>query len=142
MLGAQPHSNFMTNSGPEDRKYKRDSLFMSIMIAVPNLRSPVKVLIWNLSAGGMKIECDVPLESGASMEAHLRNIGFVTGTIAWREDRFYGVKFNRLINPNDMRAPQGRQISADAEDFRRLPPVRTRTRPTRTFTGGYGSDNH
>lgn len=45
MLGAQPHSNFMTNSGPEDRKYKRDSLFMSIMIAVPNLRSPVKVLI-------------------------------------------------------------------------------------------------
>ena len=65
-----------------------------------------RVKVRNLSAGGMMAEGDVRRAARSPVKINIRNIGWVEGTVAWKQDdRFQGVAFCDEIDPKIVRAP-------------------------------------
>lgn len=115
-------------SAVNTRNLDRDSLFLMGELFVDGQAGPTRVKIRNLSAGGMMAEGDFDIERGARVSVTLRNIGKVSGSVAWVQDNRIGVAFEREIDPKlardavgtgDTHAPRytrpviGRSISDD-----------------------------
>jgi hypothetical protein len=88
---------------PEDglvkREKGRDSLFLTARIAVVGKTSGIDVRVRNLSSGGMMIDCPFELAKGQAVEIQLRNIGDVSGAVAWSTHGKCGVSFDVEIDP-------------------------------------------
>lgn len=94
-------------SAVNTRNLDRDSLFLLGELLVDGQGDPVRVKIRNLSAGGMMAEGDLDVERGARVSVTLRNIGKVSGSVAWVQDNRIGVAFEYEIDPKLARAPVG-----------------------------------
>ena len=92
-------------SNVETRQVDRDSLFLLAQVKVDGVAQANKVKVRNLSAGGMMAEGEVEVGRGAPVEIELRNIGWVKGTVAWRQENRFGIAFIDEIDPKDARAP-------------------------------------
>ena len=92
-------------SNVETRQVDRDSLFLLAQVRVDGVAQPNRVKVRNLSAGGMMAEGEVEVGRGAPVEIELRNIGWVKGTVAWRQDNRFGIAFVDEIDPKEARAP-------------------------------------
>ena len=55
------------------------------------------VHIRDISQGGVKLECEQPLEIGTEIVITPEHFGPVAGTVRWQKDRFCGVSFNQLV---------------------------------------------
>lgn len=89
----------------EGRREGRNSfLFLAEMRSA---ESSCRIKVRNLSATGMKAESDTPPDAGTAVEAELRNIGWVSGTVAWRRGTTFGVRFDEPVDPSLARAPVG-----------------------------------
>ena len=55
------------------------------------------VHIRDISQGGVKIECEQPLEAGSEIVLTPEHFGPVPGTVRWQKDRFCGVAFNQPV---------------------------------------------
>ena len=88
------------------RTSERRNFFLLTSISTAE-HGTLSAKVRNLSAGGMMIEfADEPdLEKGHRLTADLRNIGRVKGEIAWSAGRRFGVKFDRVIDPEAARKP-------------------------------------
>jgi PilZ domain len=103
-------------------KRARDSLFLLAELELEGSQATCKVKVRNLSPGGMMVESDLAVAQGQRIIATLRNIGPVSGQIAWaRKDRF-GVAFDREIDPKLARHQVGN--SAAAPRYLRTPTAR------------------
>lgn len=83
----------------------RDSLFLLAQLRVDGRDEISRVKVRNLSAGGMMAEGDVKVIRGALVEVELRNLGWVEGTVAWKQDNRFGIAFVDEIDPKRARAP-------------------------------------
>ncbi|RIV90867.1 PilZ domain-containing protein [Aurantiacibacter xanthus] len=110
----------------ETRQVDRDSLFLLAQMRVDGVDQPNRVKVRNLSTGGMMAEGQVEVGRGAPVEVELRNIGWVKGTVAWRQDNRFGIAFIDEIDPKQVREPVSTSAQTAAtqaqrgEQFRKI----------------------
>ena len=92
-------------SNVETRQVDRDSLLLLAQLRVDGSEPEYRVKVRNLSAGGMMAEGAVPAARGSLVSIALRNIGWVDGTVAWKQDDRLGIAFVEEIDPKLARAP-------------------------------------
>jgi prepilin-type processing-associated H-X9-DG protein len=91
-------------SNVETRHVNRDSLFLLAQLRVAGQDDLYRVKVRNLSAGGMMAEGAVPVQRGQQVAVELRNIGWVDGSVAWKQDDRFGIAFLDEIDPAHARA--------------------------------------
>jgi hypothetical protein len=92
-------------SNVDTRQVNRDSLFLLAQVRVDGHDSVSRVKVRNLSAGGMMAEGDSKVIRGSLVAVELRNIGWVEGSVAWKQDNRFGIAFVDEIDPAVVRAP-------------------------------------
>jgi PilZ domain-containing protein len=97
----------------ETRQVERDSLLLIAQLRIDGGEAEYRVKVRNLSAGGMMGEGNAPVARGALVSIGLRNVGWVEGTVAWKQDDRFGIAFVEEIDPKEARAP----IMAGAPDL-------------------------
>jgi len=89
----------------DTRQVNRDSLFLLAQLRVDGHDNAYRVKVRNLSAGGMMAEGAVQVARGQLVQVELRNIGWVQGSVAWKQDDRFGIAFMDEIDPTRARAP-------------------------------------
>lgn len=104
-------------TGVETRSVSRDSLFLLANVRVEQDGEQHRVKVRNLSDGGMMGEGSLRIKRGNRVEVELRNIGVVTGSVAWVQDQRFGIAFDEEINSHEARKPfHGSQGQASGSD--------------------------
>ncbi len=96
-----------SSEGVAKRDADRDSLFLKAVLRFPASKEEGEVRIRNLSAGGLMAEAPVQVARGEKVELNLRNIGWITGTVAWVAEGRIGIAFDQPIDPKVARKPVG-----------------------------------
>ena len=94
-------------SGQPKRELDRDSLFLKASLRFVDGDDCGEVRIRNLSAGGLMAEAPVIAKRSDRVEMELRNIGRVTGYVAWVAQGRFGIAFDHPIDPKLARKPVG-----------------------------------
>lgn len=89
------------------RELDRDSMFLKAALRFIDGDDCGEVRIRNLSAGGLMAEAPVIAKRGDRVQLELRNIGRVTGYVAWVAQGRFGVAFDHAIDPKLARKPVG-----------------------------------
>jgi hypothetical protein len=89
----------------ETRQVDRDSLLLIAQVRVDGGEAEYRVKVRNLSPGGMMAEGSAPVARGSLVSVGLRNIGWVEGSVAWKQDDRFGIAFVDEIDPKVARAP-------------------------------------
>lgn len=92
-------------TGVETRSEARDSLFLLADIRIEQGVDEHRVRVRNLSDGGMMAEGNLKVRRGHRVEVELRNIGAVSGTVAWVQDNRFGIAFDEEIDSQKARRP-------------------------------------
>lgn len=85
------------------RESERHSLFMQGELQFAYMEAPEPVRIRNLSSGGMLAETPLPARQGESLIVTLPNIGPVRGRVAWAKEGRFGVVFDDMVDPRQVR---------------------------------------
>ena len=93
----------MTNL--DTRQVNRDSLFLLAHVRVDGQDQVTRVMVRNLSAGGMMAEGPTKVVRGSRVAVELRNIGWVDGSVAWKQGDRFGIAFVDEIDPALARGP-------------------------------------
>lgn len=88
----------------DTRQVDRDSLFLLAQLRVEGHDRTYRVKVRNLSSGGMMAEGEVKVARGTLLEVELRNLGWIEGTVAWKQDNRFGIAFVDEIDPKRARA--------------------------------------
>jgi PilZ domain len=121
-------------SNVETRHVNRDSLFLLAQLRLVGHDNPYRVKVRNLSAGGMMAEGAVHVQRGQQVSVELRNIGWVDGVVAWKQDERFGIAFLDEIDPARARAaftapaPAGISHAHKAQPGMAPPPNESRLR--------------
>jgi PilZ domain len=99
----------ITNEDPASvkRGAGRDSMFLKAVLRFPKSGFESEVRIRNLSAGGLMAEASARITRGEVAEIHLRNIGWISGHVAWVAEGRMGIAFEFPIDPKVVRSPVG-----------------------------------
>ena len=97
--------------GHPKRELNRDSLFLKAELCFVDGDDCGVVRVRNLSAGGLMAEAPAPAKRGDKVQLELRNIGRVTGHVAWVARGRFGVAFDHPIDPKLARKPVGQTKS-------------------------------
>ena len=100
-----PYESEAEGQLPRDKD--RDSLFLQADVRIPGKCNAPRVRIRNLSAGGLMAEAPVDVERGDVVHVDLRNVGDVSGKVAWTAEGRFGVAFDHPIDPKQVRKPVG-----------------------------------
>ena len=110
----------MTNV--DTRQVQRDSMFLLARLRVEEEGTEHQVRVRNLSAGGMMAEGQVDVVRGTAISVELRNLGWVRGTVAWRQDGRFGIAFAQEIDPTVVRVPvAGKADELESPRYTRTP---------------------
>lgn len=86
-----------------------------------------RVLVHDISQGGLLLECDVPLGTGEKLQIDLPEAGTVEARVAWTSGRFVGCRFARELpgaaisaallrsSPVSVSPPAGTELDAASE---------------------------
>jgi hypothetical protein len=102
-------------SNIDTRQVNRDSLFLLAQLRVDGQPGVSRVKVRNLSAGGMMAEGDAKVVRGTLVAVELRNLGWVDGSVAWRQDNRFGIAFVDEIDPAVVRGPGGPDEQSEFE---------------------------
>lgn len=92
-------------SGVDTRTVARNSLFLLANLRIEQGSEVHRVRVRNLSDGGMMAEGDVFVQRGHRLEVELRNIGKIGGSVAWVQDKRFGIAFDREVDSQRARQP-------------------------------------
>ena len=107
----------------DTRQVNRESLLLLANLKVDGHDPTYRVRVRNLSAGGMMAESDAMVTRGARVSVELRNIGWVEGTVAWKQDNRFGIAFVDGVEPMLAREPIA--VAAErSEEMRRFSPIK------------------
>jgi len=106
------------------RELDRDSLFLKAELRFVDGENCGEVRIRNLSAGGLMAEAPINAKRGDKVQLELRNIGSVTGYVAWVAQGRFGVAFDHPIDPKLARKPVG-QSKLEMPRYLKTPTTRT-----------------
>ena len=94
-------------TGVETRSVSRDSLFLLANVRVEQQSEQHRVRVRNLSDGGMMGEGQIRVKRGNRVEVELRNIGNISGSVAWVQDKRFGIAFDEEVDSQLARKPAG-----------------------------------
>jgi len=94
---------------PDQRQVLRNSLFVLARVAIEGRQDEVQVRVRNLSNGGLMAEGAVKVVNGTPVKVEIRNIGWVSGTVAWVQDNRFGIGFDEEIDARLARISDGTQ---------------------------------
>lgn len=103
----------------DTRQVNRDSLFLLAQLRVVGRDDAHRVKVRNLSAGGMMAEGDVSVSRGSLVTVELRNLGWVEGSVAWKQENRFGIAFAEEIDPRQVRAPAAAEADFEAPRYTR-----------------------
>lgn len=83
----------------KNRQIARDSLFLMADLRIDGLDGEYRIKVRNLSAGGMMGEGGIQVMRGTLVAVSIRNIGWISGTVAWVQENRFGVAFTEEIDP-------------------------------------------
>ncbi len=106
------HSKASALDGPAERARDRDSLMLRAETRLVAKNETIEARVRNLSAGGMMAEANIRVERGDPVEVNLRNVGWVTGKVAWVTENRFGVAFDHPVDPKLVRKPVGQNNEA------------------------------
>lgn len=86
------------------RDADRDSLFLTANLRFQTGGDEGRVRVRNLSEGGLMAEAAIQATRGTRLEIELKNIGWITGKIAWVAEKKVGIAFDHPIDPKTVRA--------------------------------------
>lgn len=89
------------------RDADRDSLFLTANLRFFDGGEEGQVRVRNLSGGGLMAEAAVQATRGTRLEIELRNIGWISGKVAWVAEKKLGISFDHPIDPKIVRMPVG-----------------------------------
>jgi len=121
-------------SNVDTRQVNRDSLFLLAQVRVDGQDVAYRVKVRNLSAGGMMAEGAAKVMRGSLVMVELRNIGWVEGSVAWKQGDRFGIAFVDEIDPVVVRGPGGAQASYEAPRYTRAAstvPLRQQADPSK-----------
>ena len=98
-------------SNVDTRQVNRDSLFLLAQLRVDGQDAVHRVKVRNLSAGGMMAEGEARVMRGSLVMVELRNVGWVEGSVAWKQDNRFGIAFVNEIDPVVVRGACGAQVA-------------------------------
>ena len=78
-------------------------MFLLAQLRVEGSADEHRVKLRNLSARGMMAEGPVRVSRGELVTIELRGIGWVEGTVAWKQDTRFGIAFVEEIDPAKVR---------------------------------------
>jgi PilZ domain len=84
------------------RGQNRDSLFAKAVLRFPVTGDEREVRVRNISSGGLMAEAPLRTPRGDPIEVNLRNIGWVSGKVAWVAESRFGIAFDYPIDPKMM----------------------------------------
>lgn len=87
----------------DTRQLGRESLLLLANLRVDGKDATYRVRVRNLSAGGMMAESDAPVARGSRVDVELRGVGWVGGSVAWRQGNRFGIAFVDPIDPGGIR---------------------------------------
>ncbi|WP_417622926.1 PilZ domain-containing protein [Parasphingorhabdus sp.] len=115
------------------RELSRDSLFLKAELRFIDGDDCGEVRVRNLSAGGLMAEAPILAKRGDKVQLELRNIGLVSGHVAWVAKGRFGVAFDHPIDPKLARKPVGQNKTELPRYLRQQPaksfPLRHGQRP-------------
>ncbi len=100
-------SHLTDSSEPAIQRDKpRNSIFLGATLCFEgeDLRNDVRVR--NISAGGMMVDFTVVTAKGTVVQVDVRNIGRISGYVAWSTESRMGIRFDREIDPAIARVKQ------------------------------------
>jgi transcriptional regulator with XRE-family HTH domain len=92
-----------SGDGIDDRRAERRELWLETSGVLPSGLA-ANVVVHNISAAGLLLETDLPLERGETLIMHLPQTGPVTAVIVWRSDDLYGCAFERALGETALTA--------------------------------------
>jgi PilZ domain len=110
-----------------ERGQNRNSLLVKASLRFPVSGETAEVRVRNLSPGGMMAEGPIQVVRGKMVEVHLKNIGWVSGKVAWIAESRFGISFDYEINPKATQQPT--KASGNDEMPNYLRKLNEQTRP-------------
>ncbi len=118
-------------SGLAKRELGRDSLFLQAQLRFMDGKELGAVRVRNLSAGGLMAEAAVLTKRGDPVELELRNIGWISGHVAWVAEGRFGIAFDHPIDPKLVRQPVGQGKQDLPRYLRKTERAQAKKRPLR-----------
>ena len=103
----------------EHRQLGRDSLFVMAELRLDGSNEIQRVKVRNLSSGGLMADGATMVSLGQLLKINIKNIGWVSGSIAWVQGNRCGVAFHHEIDPKIVR--MGPQADPDQPMLVRRP---------------------
>ena len=100
-------------SSVDTRHLNRDSMFLLAELRLAGDETAHRIKVRNLSPGGMMAEGDITPQRGTRIAVNLRNIGWVEGSVAWVQDKRFGIALAEEIDPKLARAPVGQMAEGE-----------------------------
>lgn len=100
----------------DTRQTHRDSLFLLAQLRVEGSGDEHRVKLRNLSTRGMMAEGPVRVSRGELVSVELRGIGWVEGTVAWKQDTRFGIAFVEEIDPAKARVADAGEVTMGVSD--------------------------
>ena len=97
----------MTENSESNRSNDRNSLLLKAILRFPTAGVENEVRIRNLSSGGLMAEAAMRASRGEVVEINLKNIGWITGKVAWVAESRFGIAFDYPIDPKAARQSVG-----------------------------------
>jgi hypothetical protein len=112
---SEPGGKFMVNqAATPSREQNRNSLLVKATYRFPTTGEQGEVRVRNISAGGLMAEAPVRAGRGEVVEVQLKNIGWISGKVAWVAESRFGIAFDIPIDPKSTQQPVGTKAEYDA----------------------------
>ena len=98
-------ANSANGENTTKRDTERDSLFVKANLKFHDGGEEGQVIVRNLSEGGLMAEASIQAARGSCLEIELKNIGWISGKVAWVAERKLGIAFDHPIDPTIVRKP-------------------------------------
>lgn len=105
------------DSSTAKRGNNRDSLLVKATLRFPSTGEEGEVRVRNISSGGLMAEAPLRSPRGETVEVKLRNIGWVSGKVAWIAEARFGIAFDYPIDPKATHANAGGPPKAEIPHY-------------------------
>ena len=93
------------NAAEAKRERNRESMFLLAGVRFSEGAAMLNARVRNLSSGGMMIDSAIEYSKGHVVFVDLKNIGVVSGYVAWSTTTRLGIAFDNQIDPKLARLP-------------------------------------
>ncbi len=91
------------NASNAKRSDDRNSLLLKAVVRFPATAMEREVRVRNLSSGGLMAEAPIQAIRGSVVEVNLKNLGWITGKVAWVAESRFGIAFDYPVDPKAAR---------------------------------------